>query len=95
MSEIDEAWVRDQVARQRAEQDARLAEVREAAGQRGKEPFDLDAFERLYDTETSLGHLPPRQARERRWAIKYYLDRPEVMTMAELAAYLETVDPWR
>ncbi len=51
----------------------------------GKEVFDLDRFERLYDTTTEGGALPDRAVRVREWEHRYYLRHRDVMTMQELA----------
>ncbi len=95
MSGIDEEWVRAEVARRGAEQAVLLHAERDLATERGKEPFDLDRFEELYDTETALGYLPPRPDREWRWAVAYYLTHRDVLTMAALAERMEALDVYR
>ena len=92
---IDENWVKQELERRNKEEAERLEEAKKVAHMRGKEAFDLDQFEQLYDTETDLGYLPPREKREVRWAVKYYLDYPDVLSMAQLAKRLEEYDVYR
>ena len=91
----NEEWVRQQLEAQEQEEQRQLVEALVQASESGKEPFDLDAFELLYDTSTSLGYLPPRDVRLSRWKLKYYVSHPEFGTLAQFAAYLEKMDPWR
>lgn len=70
-----------------AHRDQEIAAARAAAPQE-KEPFDLTAFEALFDPgQSSARYLSPER-RERSYAYHYYVLMPEVMTLAELAARL-------
>ena len=89
---IDEEWVKKELERRQKEERDKLDEAKRAALLRGKEAFNLDRFEEIYDTSTDLGHLPARAIREYRWAVKYYLDYPDVLSMAQLAKRLEEYD---
>jgi len=76
---------------------AKAADARERAAldlarqDPSKEPFDLDRLEALLDTTSSLGTLPPREAREHTWAVRYYVRHPDVRTLAEFAALMAWV----
>lgn len=87
------------VAREEEEDADALARARSEAERLGKEPFDLDAFEALYDTASDLSpggaHAEPREERERNWAYRYYVEAPEVRTIAEFADRQKRLDPWR
>ena len=100
MSDESKDWTARFLAESRereAEDDAYLAEVAARAHAAGKEPFDLDSFEALYDTSSDLaeGHVTPREAREREWRWVYYVNFPDVMTVRELAERLEETAPYR
>lgn len=92
---IDEDWVKARVAEQHAEDERRLAQAEAEAAPSGKEVFDLDAFEQCYDTSTDLGYLPPRDVREYRWKLKYYVQYPDMMTLKGFADFMASLDVWR
>jgi hypothetical protein len=79
---------------EQADEQARLAQAKTEAQARGKEPFDLDRLEVLYDTESDLGQRP-RQERWRSWEWKYYVQTPELMSLDAFAAYQRSLDPHR
>ena len=72
-----------------------LAQAEAEADLSGKEVFDLDAFEQCYDTSTDLGYLPPRDVREYRWKLKYYVQYPVMMTLKGFADFMTSLDVWR
>jgi hypothetical protein len=72
-----------------------LDEARALALQSGKEPFDLQKFEQIYDTSSDFGRLPPVESRQKRWEQKYYVDYPEIKTIEEFAAQMSEIDPYR
>lgn len=65
-----------------------FAEAKAEAAARGKEPFDLAKLEEMCDT-TSEGRLDPLDVRQARFEYLYYVQHPELMTLEELAAYIE------
>jgi len=81
-------------AREQAEEEARLARAREEARARGKEPFDLDRLEELYETRSDLGERP-RAERQQTWEWKYYVQDADAMTLAEFAERQRKLDPYR
>ena len=95
MMVIDEEWVKTRVAEQGAEDERRLAQAEAEAARSGKEVFELDAFEQCYDTSTELGFLPPRDVREYRLKLKYYVQYPDTMTLKEFADFMSSLDVWR
>lgn len=90
----DEEFFAALSAEQQAAAARALAAARAEAAARGKEPFDLDAFERLFDTTTEMGSLPPRERREATYLRKYYVVHADVTTMQQLAKRLEALAPW-
>ena len=70
-----------------------LAEAKAEAEQRGKEPFDLAKLETMCDT-SSEGRLDPLEEREARFEFLYYVQHPELMTLDELAKYIERTSKW-
>lgn len=89
----------DQDARKAAEQDERaraerLADARLAADACGKEPFDLATLERMIDTRTKDGRLPPLEERRAFFEYRYYVERPSVMTLAQLALLHRDLKQW-
>lgn len=70
-----------------------LSEAKQAAAVSGKEPFDLEALERLCDTSVETGPLPTEERRARLEEL-YYVGRPQCMTLAELAQYIRDVNKW-
>jgi len=71
----------------------RLAEAKAKAAARGKEPFDLDALEKLCDTSVD-GVVEPRERRVERYERAYYVQHPSMMTIAELAARIREASKW-
>ncbi|MFT7622018.1 MAG: hypothetical protein ACI9WU_001183 [Myxococcota bacterium] len=62
-----------------------IAAARAAVGASGKEAFDLDRFERLYDTSPPGASLADRETRLRELEHAYYVTYSDVMTMKELS----------
>lgn len=91
----DEGWVERLFTRQRAEEARTLARAKREQHAEGKEPFDLDRFEELYDTSTASGTLPPRELRLRTYEHRYYRQHPEIRTLEALAELMRELDPWR
>ena len=84
----------EELQRQNREAEARaLDEAKQAAAISGKEPFDLEALERLVDPSIETGQLPKDERRARLEEL-YYLVKPECMTLAELAQYIRDVNQW-
>jgi hypothetical protein len=80
---------------------ARNAEVeREAMTRRkaeatrnGKEPFDLGRLEALVDTSRE-GRVDPVETRTKRFEQMYYLQFPDVLTIAEFAKKVAELNEW-
>jgi hypothetical protein len=72
----------------------RLAAARTDADARGKEPFDLGTVERMVDTSTDDGNLPPTAKRREFLEYLYYVDHPSMMTLSELALLLRETKRW-
>jgi len=77
--------VRELFDRKRAENAADVTEAEQRAVESGKQRFELAAFEALLKRG-------PQNAAERKMA--YYVQHPELQTMAEFAKYLESIEPW-
>jgi hypothetical protein len=93
--EGDEALkLHEELKRKNAERRRKaLEDERRAAATRGKEPFDLDALERLCDT-SSEGRLDPVDERRDRYEYGYYVEHPSIMTIAEYAEYITSASKW-
>lgn len=81
----------DEAARQRRAEE--LATARADASARGKQPFDLEALERLCDTSHG-GRLTSREDRYSEFERRYYVHHPDVMTISEFAAVMRDLDRW-
>ena len=91
----DDAFYRRLFAKQRALSASRLAAAKAEQHAAGKEPFDLDALERIYDTSTEAGALGSRETRQKQYERYYYLLYPHVMTLEEFAKAKAQNDLWR
>lgn len=87
----DNVVLRRLLARRRAERAERLARARRDAAERGKEPFDFDAFVAVYPGQPG-DRGRDRAARAREWEERYYTTFTELMTMAEFAATQAALD---
>lgn len=74
--------------KQEKEEAEELERARREAAERGKEPFDLDKLEQLCDT-SSEGRVDAVERRHANFEYMYYVSKPEIMSLAELAAYIE------
>jgi hypothetical protein len=77
---------------QDAEAAARLNRAREEAAARGKEPFDLDRLEAIWKPFSYGRFFPARETRQEEWENRYYLEHPEIMTLAEFARRMKEYD---
>lgn len=75
-------------ARKRAERIARG----KAAARAGKEPLDLETMKKLSTTE-GLGRMSDAELLMKLEEL-YYVDHPELMTLADLAAIVEQLASW-
>lgn len=91
----DNAWFREYKAKKDAEAAAALAAAKAEAHAAGKEPFDFDRFEELFDTSSATGHLASREARLRTWEDRYYLVHRDVKTLEAFAKLMEELEGWR
>jgi len=96
MSDLE--WLRRKADEARCTEAERLRRARERARASGKEPFDFDALCRRYDPSSELAsssELPDRAATAAALERRYYLDHPEVKTIAEFAEVLHRLRPFR
>lgn len=70
-----------------------LVKAKDEAVERGKEPFDLEKLETMCDT-SSEGRVDPIESRHERYEYKYYVEHPELMTLAELADLITLLSKW-
>jgi hypothetical protein len=84
----------DAVARRNLElQKQQLEKAIADANAKGKEPFDLDRLEQLCDTSRE-GRVDPVDDRRARFEYKYYVENPEIMTIAEFAGLVAELNRW-
>lgn len=86
-------YLRAGIERDKKVRAERLAKARADAATRGKEPFDLDKLEKLCDT-SSEGRVDPRDIRQDRFEHMYYVEQPQILTLAELAQHIEEISKW-
>lgn len=70
-----------------------LAKAKSEAVERGKEPFDLDKLETMCDT-SSEGRVDPVESRFARYEYMYYVEHPELMTLADFADLVTLLSKW-
>jgi len=70
-----------------------LEHAKAEAEANGKEQFDLGKLEKLVDT-SSEGRKDPEGERRVRFAAMYYLEYPNVKTLAEFAEHVKTRNSW-
>lgn len=92
MSNDDLRWLRARAAEAERWTADRLARARDEAQRSGKEPFSYDRLLEFHDPSSDLGydvHDPVHVAAA--LECKYYLDFPDVRTIAEFGARLNTL----
>lgn len=70
-----------------------LAKAKVEAMSSGKESFDLGKLETLVDTSTE-GRKDPEDDRRARFEAMYYLEYPNVRTLAEFADRVKILNSW-
>ncbi len=92
----DMEWLRRKDDEVRAALAGELAAAKLRAAERGKEPFDYAALCEIYDPTSDLG-VEVRDPDERARALeaRYYVDCPDVLTLAEFAERMTELDNWR
>jgi hypothetical protein len=75
-----------------SKQAERLARAKEEAAARGKEPLDLAKLETMCAIE-ALGRMTPEE-RVARLEKMYYVEHPELVTLAELARLVDELGRW-
>ena len=84
----------EQLKRKNAEMlTEQLAAAKAEAEETGKEPFDLAKLKTLVDT-SDQGTLHTDEERQQRFEKMYYLQRPDVKTMTELAEHVKVLNQW-
>ena len=92
--ETEDEWIKRLRAEIAAQNAADLEQAKREAAERGKEPFDLDKFDKIYPPAPYLWHTPTRQQRLKRLEELYYVSHPEVMTLEEFAKLRAKLDIW-
>jgi hypothetical protein len=82
-------WFRDFSGKKEQEAAARLAEEKQKATERGKEPFSLERLEKHYFPVRYLLAKTPPETRAKELESEYYLMYREVMTLEEFARALQ------
>jgi hypothetical protein len=94
----DLEWMRARDKGLRKREAAQLCRAKEEASHRGKEPFDFSRLRELYDLSSDLSSsedIADPGAAARAYEKRYYLDFPEVLTLADFARKLEEARPFR
>ena len=88
----DTEWFLQQLANKKAKEADAVVQAKEAVKGQGKEPFDLAKLEALCDLSAGFGTRPPDAQLIKKYEEKYYVQYPEIMTLKDFAALLETLD---
>jgi hypothetical protein len=94
----DMEWLKDKERARRAKLAENLRAAKEEAGRRGKEPFDFGRLRELYDPSSELTastDLRDPQTVAEDLERRYYLDFPQVLTLAEFAEKLQELRSYR
>ncbi len=91
----DQEYFEELVKKREAEELRLFEDALALANRSGKEPFDLDRFEQIYDTSTDTGRLPPREDRQIRWVRKYYISYPQIKSIKDFAALMTELEVYR
>jgi len=91
----DSEYVAKLFAKQRAERAARLAAAKQEQHAAGKQPFDLEALEKIYDTSNESGYLGSLENRQQQYEEYYYVTYSHVKTIEEFAKAKAKNDLWR
>ena len=92
MTQSDNDFLANLLGEQKTDDPARLAEAKGRAPAEGKEPFSLERLESLFDTSSFMGDVAPEAERLARYEKRYYVDFPDVKTIAELAQRLQQLE---
>ena len=87
-------WFRQLTAKRDKEDEENFERVKTEALENGKEPFDLNKLEKLFDTSHDLDYERPREQREQTWARKYFVQFPKPQTIREFADLMNELAPW-
>jgi hypothetical protein len=88
----DMEWLRARGEAMKAQEAEYLRKAKEEASRRGKEPFDFAKLCTLYDPSSEMASssvLSDPQGTSDALERRYYIDYPNILTIAEFAARLE------
>jgi predicted exporter len=85
-------WFQELSSKMAQEAGARLAEAKQKAAERGKEPFSLERLEKFYLPVRYLLAKTTPEARAKALESEYYLQYGEVMTLEEFARALRRTE---
>ena len=92
--ETEDEWIERLRAEQKTRIAKRLEQAKREAAERGKEPFDLDKFDKIYPPTPYLWHTPTREQRLKRLEELYYVTHREVMSLEEFAKIHTELEKW-
>lgn len=89
-------WFRARKAEMDKARAQRLEIAKKEATSAGKEPFDLGVMDALWRDNPdrrseALGHIIPEESRTADWSEVYYVQYPEITTMADFVAKMKEV----
>lgn len=90
----DNALFRRLLRQRKKEQAIAITRGKKAAKKFGKEPFDWERFDELYDVSHEKIGSEPSQQIKAQYEEKYY-DHPEIVTMKAFADFLNEMDVWK
>ena len=92
----DMEWLRRKGDELQAQLARELAATKLRAAARGKQPFDYAALCEIYDPTSDLGvEVRDPAERARSLEARYYVDCPDILTLAEFAQRMTELDSWR
>lgn len=94
-TEDDNTYFHRLYKKQKEERARALALAKKEAEAKGKEPFDWERFDALYEiSNDSTGYAPSKEVIAE-YEERYYCRHPEILTIEAFARFLEEMDVWK
>lgn len=93
-TEDDNAYFFRLHKKQKEERALALASAKEEAKATGKEPFDWERFDALYEVSNDPAFVPSKEVMAQ-YEEKYYCGHPEIRTIEAFVRFLEEMDVWK
>lgn len=94
-TEDDMAYFHRLSTKQKEERACAVALAKKEAEANGKEPFDWERFDALYEVSNDTEGYVPSKDVVAQYEEKYYCRHPEIMTIEAFVRFLEEMDVWK